>query len=608
MKLLVLPFMFLLLSGIHHSSQYIQASTITLIDRDLTSGSVYHLNPNITSTSSSAINCQIDRNYTSMSPYQLNLNLTLTSLVGNASLYDYFAISIGRSPDVVYGIVQCSGYTPSDACQACASNMVTEIIQTCPNQKQGTAYIDKCSLRYSDWNFFSTMDSDPRFFKWNTDNATDIVLFRSNLEELLNFLLPSAAANLSRISSGMTTYTKGQNIYAMVQCSKGISANDCLTCLERITMSYMLFLNTMEQGETGLLVAHSCNLRVDTYQFFTVAPTSQPGSSEPPPPSPVPSDSVLDKRNHSTSDGSSLVPADSLPEGTGKNSKIMIMLVMAAAFVLILITSICSSLLWRNQMRNRVVGDSNRSLESLLMEFDKLREATNKFSDGNKLGQGGFGPVYKGKMLDGREIAVKRLSTSSKQGLEELQTEVMLVAKLMHQNLVRLVGFCIEEEEKLLVYEYLPNGSLDKFLFDQKRRLKLSWEMRYNIIVGIARGLLYLHEEHPLKIIHRDMKASNILLDESMNPKISDFGLARLFPGTQNHCFTNKIIGTYGYMAPEYAIRGRYSTKSDVYSFGILVLEIITGSKNSSFEHSRNLQSYVSNVAKHGNIGSMELH
>ncbi|CAN1161175.1 Cysteine-rich receptor-like protein kinase 6 [Linum perenne] len=524
MKLLVLPFMFLLLSGIHHSSQYIQASTITLIDRDLTSGSVYHLNPNITSTSSSAINCQIDRNYTSMSPYQLNLNLTLTSLVGNASLYDYFAISIGRSPDVVYGIVQCSGYTPSDACQACASNMVTEIIQTCPNQKQGTAYIDKCSLRYSDWNFFSTMDSDPRFFKWNTDNATDIVLFRSNLEELLNFLLPSAAANLSRISSGMTTYTKGQNIYAMVQCSKGISANDCLTCLERITMSYMLFLNTMEQGETGLLVAHSCNLRVDTYQFFTVAPTSQPGSSEPPPPSPVPSDSVLDKRNHSTSDGSSLVPADSLPEGTGKNSKIMIMLVMAAAFVLILITSICSSLLWRNQMRNRVVGDSNRSLESLLMEFDKLREATNKFSDGNKLGQGGFGPVYKA---------------------------------------------------------------------DQKRRLKLSWEMRYNIIVGIARGLLYLHEEHPLKIIHRDMKASNILLDESMNPKISDFGLARLFPGTQNHCFTNKIIGTYGYMAPEYAIRGRYSTKSDVYSFGILVLEIITGSKNSSFEHSRNLQSYA---------------
>ncbi|CAI0460708.1 unnamed protein product [Linum tenue] len=215
-------------------------------------------------------------------------------------------------------------------------------------------------------------------------------------------------------------------------------------------------------------------------------------------------------------------------------------------------------------MSSSTVGDNNRSLESLLIEFEKLREATNNFADDNQLGQGGFGVVYKGKMMDGQEIAVKRLSTTSKQGLEELQTEVMLVAKLLHQNLVKLLGFCIDEEEKLLVYEYLPNGSLDKFLF-----------------------------ECPLKIIHRDMKASNILLDESMMPKISDFGLARLFPGTESHCITNRIVGTYGYMAPEYAVRGRYSTKSDVFSFGILVLEIITGTKNSSFQDSRNLQSYA---------------
>ncbi|CAN0896966.1 Cysteine-rich receptor-like protein kinase 8 [Linum grandiflorum] len=546
-----------------------------------------HPRPNITtSTPSSTITCPTDRNYTSGSRYQTNLNLTLTSLANIASVSNYFTTSTGQTPDVVYGLVQCTGYTPRDACQACASNMVAEIIQTCSkNQKQGSAYMDKCSLQYSDRNFFSTMDSDPRFYQWNTDNATDLVLFQGNLEKLLNSLSPSAANDPSRISFGMSAYTEGRDIYAMVQCSKGISGNDCLTCLERITASYMFFLNEREQGETGLLVAQSCNLRVDTYQFLTLSSQPRPSKSSPPPSS----DSESDRRRN---DGSSLVRS-----GTGKKSRIMIMLVMAAAFalVLIVITGIYSVLLWRNQTRS-TVGESNRSFESLLIEFEKLREATGKFSDGNKLGQGGFGPVYKGKMRDGQEIAVKRLSSSSKQGLEELQTEVMLVAKLMHQNLVRLIGFCIEEEEKILVYEYLPNGSLDKFLFDQKRSVKLTWEMRYNIIVGIARGLLYLHEEYPLKIIHRDMKASNVLLDESMTPKISDFGLARLFPGTENHCFTNRIIGTYGYMAPEYAVRGRYSTKSDVYSFGILVLEIITGRKNSSFEDSRNLQSFVSTM------------
>ncbi|CAN0896967.1 Cysteine-rich receptor-like protein kinase 10 [Linum grandiflorum] len=507
--------------------------------------------------------CLNERNYTSGNPFQLNLNLTLASLSANAYLHGYFTTSVGQSPDIVYGLVQCTGYTARDECRAIAIYMATRILQLCPNQKQGSIYADGCSLQYSDWNFFSTMDSDPIDYQWNTKNPTDdFALLGSKLEKLLKSLSPSAAVSPSRIYSGMTPFVEGRNIYAMVQCSKGISGSDCLTCLENISESYMKFFKQEQQSEGGGLLAPSCNMRFETYQFFSVL---SPATAL------VPSGG-----NHSEDRGSSLVPSDS--EGTGKTSKTMIMLVMAAAFASILIIT---------------VGDSNRHLESLLIELNELREATNNFSEKNKLGQGGFGPVYKGKMLNGKYIAVKRLSTSSKQGLEELQTEVMLVAKLRHQNLVRLVGFCIEEDEKLLVYEYLPNGSLDKFLFDQKRRLKLNWEMRYNIIVGIARGLLYLHEEYPLKIVHRDMKASNILLNESLTPKISDFGLARLFPGTQNHCFTNRIVGTYGYMAPEYAVRGHYSTKSDVYSFGILILEIITGRKNSSFQNSRNLQSYA---------------
>ncbi|KAH7676819.1 Non-specific serine/threonine protein kinase protein [Dioscorea alata] len=213
------------------------------------------------------------------------------------------------------------------------------------------------------------------------------------------------------------------------------------------------------------------------------------------------------------------------------------------------------------------------SAESKLFDLSTLREATNNFYDANMLGEGGFGPVYKGALKDGQEIAVKKL-----------RNEVVFVAKLQHRNLVRLLGCCLEEKEKLLVYEYLPNTSLDKILFDPLRSQVLEWCLRYKIIEGISRGLLYLHEDSRLRIIHRDLKASNVLLDKDMNPKISDFGLAKHFGANETHKNTTRIAGTYGYMAPEYAIYGRFSTKSDVFNYGILALEIVTGRKNSDFQ------------------------
>eukprot|EP00253_Pinus_taeda_P008578 PITA_08578 len=225
----------------------------------------------------------------------------------------------------------------------------------------------------------------------------------------------------------------------------------------------------------------------------------------------------------------------------------------------------------------------------ILFKKKTLVTATANFHDDNKLGEGGFGSVYKGTTPDGRQIAVKKLSLKSRQGKKEFLNEVKLVAQIQHRNLVNLLGCCAEGSEKFLVYEYLPNKSLDRFLFDPNKRADLDWQKRYNIILGVARGLLYLHQDSQLRIVHRDIKASNILLDDKLNPKIADFGLAKLFSEDETHVST-RAAGTLGYMAPEYALCGQLSVKADVYSFGVVLLEIVTGRKNTAFNLSSEME------------------
>ncbi|KAH0900353.1 hypothetical protein HID58_049921, partial [Brassica napus] len=238
--------------------------------------------------------------------------------------------------------------------------------------------------------------------------------------------------------------------------------------------------------------------------------------------------------------------------------------------------------------RRRNLSEENavEDLELPLMEFEAVLTATEHFSDCNKVGEGGFGAVYKGRLLDGQEIAVKRLSEMSAQGTNEFMNEVRLIARLQHINLVRLLGCCVDEGEKILIYEYLENLSLDSHLFGLTRSSMLNWQMRFDIINGIARGILYLHRDSSIRIIHRDLKASNVLLDKDMTPKISDFGMARIFGRDETEANTRKVVGTYGYMSPEYAMEGIFSMKSDVFSFGVLLLEIISGKRNKGFNNS----------------------
>ncbi|KFK28890.1 hypothetical protein AALP_AA7G061400 [Arabis alpina] len=319
-----------------------------------------------------------------------------------------------------------------------------------------------------------------------------------------------------------------QSVYVMVQCTHDLKRQDCLRCLQQIIHQ----VPTSRIG--GRLIVPSCSARYELYEFYNVSAirTPQPW----------------------------LDPSPRHGKG-GKSSVIIISVVVPITAVFLLLIA---AFTFRAKRKKTIYEtellpegkDDITTAGSLQFDFKAIEVATDKFSESNKLGQGGFGEVYKGTFPSGVQVAVKRLSKTSGQG-----------------------------EEKILVYEFVPNKSLDYFLFDSTMQSLLDWTRRLNIIGGIARGILYLHQDSRHTIIHRDLKAGNILLDVDMNPKIADFGMARIFGMDQTEANTRRIVGTYGYMSPEYAMYGYFSMKSDIYSFGVLVLEIISGKKNSSLSH-----------------------
>ncbi|CAM0955327.1 unnamed protein product [Alopecurus aequalis] len=546
--------------------------------------------------------CPSNTNYTRGGVFQGNLDALFSFLPAAASGASGFAKnSTGASPNEAYGLAQCRADVNASDCRACldASTRDAANNSKCTGQKSSMLFYEACLLRHSNASFFGAPDTTWVYGLCNTANATQPELFRTQLGSLLGNLTGKAAYSSPRMfAAGATDFPPFANIYGMAQCTRDLNSDDCNLCLTVAVLDISTACNGKQGGQVFF---RSCSIRYELYPFYNVQAVEAAMSP------PAPAGGGANGTDHSGPAGR---------DGKSGTAKIALAVSVPVAVVLLVLLTIVLYLCKRKnrkphehvQISSADNGDEDdmRSSESLLYDLSTLRDATNNFSEDNKLGEGGFGPVYKGTLQDGQEIAVKRLSKTSQQGLVEMRNEVVLVAKLQHKNLVRLLGCCIQEQEMLLVYEFLYNKSLDKFLFDPVRRQELTWGQRYKIIHGISRGLLYLHEDSRLTIIHRDLKASNILLDPDMNPKISDFGLAKLFSIDTSVGNTSHIAGTYGYMAPEYALHGIFSAKSDVYSYGVLVLETVAGRRNTFSQYpGTNHEDLLTTVWRHWSRGSV---
>ncbi|KAK3127250.1 hypothetical protein QOZ80_7AG0570380 [Eleusine coracana subsp. coracana] len=553
--------------------------------------------------------CDTSGNYTRNSPYQANVQRLASTLPRKASSSPtLFATSqTGAIPDVVYALALCRGDVNASTCESCVAAAFQDAQNLCAFNQDTTVFYDLCLLRYSNKNFLTFPISDGRgdfMILSSKQNVTSPVrVFDAAIAVLLNATADYAAKanNSMRFGSGVEEFQTfdGQNprIYGLAQCTPDMAPADCRTCLAGILSTT---LSSFSGKTGGRILTLRCNYRYDQDAFFRGSPLLQ-----------LPEPAI----------GALLAPAPAAivkpPASRGgttgnKAGKVSAIALPIVALILAIIV-LCSCLWTRTKRKPPAKApfpdttnlEDIKSIDSLVIDLSTLRIATENFNASNKLGEGGFGVVYKGILPNDQEIAVKRLSESSRQGIEELKNELVLVAKLRHKNLVTLVGVCLENNEKLLVYEHMPNRSLDIILFDPEKCKELDWGKRFKIINGIARGLQYLHEDSQLKIIHRDLKASNVLLDYDYNPKISDFGLARLFGRDQTQDVTKRVVGTYGYMAPEYAMRGYYSIKSDVFSFGVLILEIVTGRRNGGSHSCEETYDHLNLVWEHWTTGTL---
>ncbi|KAG2688174.1 hypothetical protein I3760_09G082700 [Carya illinoinensis] len=456
------------------------------------------MRPHILATGDSLLStfCEDNfENYALNIPFENNLKLLLESLSSSTWATGFNNTFVGEGRDRVYGQALCRGDVNSTVCRIFIENASKEILKQC-KREDAIIWFDLCQVHYSFQNFFSLMVYAGKYPNNNHlgKNVSNPVHFVRVLTYLMENITNKTAFDPSTrmFATGEIKFSRKKTIYGLVQCTRDMTQQDCYSCLHSALQDLQACCSSCEGG---FIVSSNCDVRFQLYRFYNVS-------------------------------GLVLTHPTSNDDDRSQNALV-------------------HELAWPTGVDITEEGELVSSEELPFMKLLTLMAATDNFSDSNKLGIGGFGTVYKGVLADGKTVAVKRLSRKSWQGLEEFKNEIIVIAKLQHRNLVKLLGCAIEGHEKLLVYEFMPNRSLDLFIFDSKKRSQLDWKTCYDIIL--------------------------------------DFGMARIFGEDQNTANTRRVVGTYGYMAPEYAMEGLFSVKSDVFSFGVILLEIISGRKNSGF-------------------------
>ncbi|KAK3439946.1 hypothetical protein EUGRSUZ_B00286 [Eucalyptus grandis] len=449
----------------------------------------------------------------------------------------------------IYALAQCHGDLSHYDCVLCFVQSRT-ILPRCNvlDAKSGRLYLDSCFIRSDYYNFYNeTIDPQHDMVKC-ANQSNDLAhqqarqQFADKVDQVLRNVLAIAPEN-----KGFAVFKEMRRggvagVYALAQCWNTLDKKGCRECLANA----MIKARNCTPGDEGRAMNAGCFMRYSTQRFYT-----------------VPTDGGSSKLGIIIAIASSVAAATSL--------------VFIGAYVGY------RKLSKKREVQKKLFGIPAIVRKSNLnFNYESLEKATDFFDESRKLGQGGAGSVYKGILPDGRVVAVKVLVFNTRQWVDDFFNEVNLITGIQHKNLVHLLGCSIEGPESLLVYEYVPNRSLDEILFVKNATRILSWQERLNIISGTAEGLAFLHGPCGVKIIHRDIKSSNVLLDEDLTAKIADFGLARCLDPEKSHLSTG-IAGTLGYMAPEYLVKGQLTEKADVYSFGVLVLEILSGRKNSIF-------------------------
>ncbi|KAK2981549.1 hypothetical protein RJ640_027974, partial [Escallonia rubra] len=453
-----------------------------------------------------------------------------------------------NSTPPIYGLAQCyQDLSPTD-CLLCYAASRTRVPRCLPSIS-ARLYFDGCFLRYDHYNFFNeTIDPNQ-----DTVNCSSTSLGvdvndggRLELEKNVGVLIDNMTERA--VSNDGFAVMEVKGVFGLAQCWKTVSSVGCRECLQKAGKGIKGCLPSRE----GKGLNAGCYMRYSTRKFFN--------------------DEAGKKEDRS---------------GVSTKGAIIAIVLVGMAFLMFSLFAVYAAYIQFSKLRTDrynlgQISNSFNKYNSLNFKYETLEKATNYFDLSRKIGQGGAGSVYKGDLPNGSTVAVKRLFFNTRQWVDEFFNEVNLISGIQHKNLVKLLGCSIEGPESLLVYEYIPNKSLDQFLFDKNKVQILNWKQRFDIIVGTAEGLAYLHGGSETRIIHRDIKSSNVLLDDKFAPKIADFGLVRCFGDDKTHLSTG-IAGTLGYMAPEYLVRGQLTEKADVYSFGVLVLEIVCGRKNNAF-------------------------